>query len=69
MEDLTGLLAETELNAMVIDVKEDHGNMMMDLGSDMETIQSASIGHIDPGALMEHMESEQIYPIARVVVF
>ena len=69
MSDLTALLDETELNAMVIDVKEDHGNMMMDLGSDMETIQSASIDHIDPGALMEHMEAEQIYPIARVVVF
>ncbi|WP_256974684.1 putative glycoside hydrolase [Salinicoccus roseus] len=69
MADLTALLDETELNAMVIDVKEDHGNMMMDLNSDMEMVQNASLDHIDPTVLMEKMEAAQIYPIARVVVF
>lgn len=69
MADLTALLDETELNAMVIDVKEDHGNMMMDLNSDMEMVQNASLDHIDPTVLMEKMEAAQIYPIARVIVF
>ncbi|WP_246095022.1 putative glycoside hydrolase [Salinicoccus cyprini] len=69
MDDLTGLISNTALNAMVIDVKEDEGYMMMDLDSDNETIQSLSYDYVDPEKLMTHMEQEEIYPIARVVVF
>ncbi|MXQ50598.1 GTP-binding protein [Salinicoccus hispanicus] len=69
MDDLTELLSGTALNAMVIDVKEDEGYMMMDLDSDNETIQSLSHEYVNPEKLMSHMEQEEIYPIARVVVF
>ncbi|GAB3062432.1 putative glycoside hydrolase [Salinicoccus sesuvii] len=69
MQDLTELLSNTPLNAMVIDVKEDEGYMMMDLDSEDETIQSLSYEYVDPESLMNHMEQEEIYPIARVVVF
>lgn len=69
MDDLTELLSNTALNAMVIDVKEDEGYMMMDLDSEDEMIQSLSYDYVDPESLMTHMEQEEIYPIARVVVF
>lgn len=40
MEGLTQFVNETDLNAMVIDVKEDHGNILFDFESDHELIQS-----------------------------
>lgn len=67
---LTDLLNKTELNAMVIDVKDDYGDLTLDLGSDNKIVQENTKNYIDdPKALMEKMEKNAIYPIARVVVF
>ncbi|MCI3029557.1 GTP-binding protein [Desemzia sp. C1] len=70
LADLTKLLNDTELNAMVIDVKDDFGDMTFDLKSDNPLIKGSTQNYVsDPAQMMKHMEEHQIYPIARVVVF
>lgn len=70
LNDLTDLLNETELNSMVIDIKDDLGDMTLDLQSENEIIQKSNKNYIeDPAGLMQHLEANEIYPIARVVVF
>lgn len=68
---LVNLVETTELNAMVIDVKEDMGHLTYVPQEDSPLAQYA-IGEAlikDPRAMLEHLEEKQIYPIARVVVF
>ena len=61
----------TELNAMVIDIKDDFGNLTY-MPNEQSTLTKYAIGKPyikDPRAMLEVMEEKQIYPIARVVVF
>ncbi|API89543.1 GTP-binding protein [Marinilactibacillus sp. 15R] len=69
MDSLVKMLNETELNSMVVDVKDDNGNMMMPLGSDNELINQSTQNVVDPEEFMNTMEENDIYPIARIVVF
>ncbi|WP_228587919.1 putative glycoside hydrolase [Alkalibacterium sp.] len=69
MNELTDLLNTTELNSMVIDVKDDDGTMVMDLDSDHEYVQQFTQEYVDPEELMHHLEEHDIYPIARIVIF
>ncbi|MHC0551950.1 putative glycoside hydrolase [Salinicoccus sp. CNSTN-B1] len=69
MSNLVSLLNDTDLNAMVVDVKEDAGNIMMPLEGASEMAQKNMQNYVDPDQLMETMESESIYPIARIVAF
>lgn len=69
MNELTDLLNTTELNSMVIDVKDDDGTMVMDLGSEDEYVQEFTQEYVDPEELMRHLEEHDIYPIARIVIF
>lgn len=69
MDNLVNLVNETELNSMVIDVKDDYGDMMLDLESDNELVKKFSKDIIDGKSLMKTMEENNIYPIARIVVF
>lgn len=69
MDSLVNLMNDTDLNSMVIDVKDDHGNLLMPLGSDVELINESTQEVIDPEKLMNTMQENDIYPIARVVVF
>ncbi|MFD1852120.1 putative glycoside hydrolase [Oceanobacillus bengalensis] len=66
---LLDLVETTDLNAMVIDVKDDHGNLTFkpEEGSKYESIAKNHI--TDPKAMMQTLEEKGIYPIARVVVF
>src|SRR5690625_3227940 len=68
-ETLLELVEETDLNAMVIDIKDDWGNITFKVeeGSPFEDISKNYIG--DPHKMMEVLEEKQVYPIARVVVF
>lgn len=68
-ETLVNLLNETELNAMVIDVKDDHGNLTFkpDESSPFYDIAKNYIN--DPKEMMAVLEENEIYPIARIVVF
>ncbi|WP_442893562.1 putative glycoside hydrolase [Bacillus sp. 2205SS5-2] len=68
-DDLISLLNETDLNAMVVDIKDDWGNVTY---NPEESSPYAKVGENfikDPRAMLETMEKEEIYPIARIVVF
>lgn len=70
-ESLVDLVDTTDLNAMVIDVKEDFGYLTFEPEEGTE-LASLDIGQPyikDPRAVLEQLEEKQIYPIARVVVF
>lgn len=70
LNDLVKLLNETELNSLVIDIKDDWGNVtylsenpvVTELGTEKKIIG-------DIHKLMQTLEDNDIYPIARIVVF
>jgi len=66
---LVQLIDNTDLNAMVIDVKDDFGYLtyVPPQGSKHQKISKDYIK--DPTAMLKKLEEKQIYPIARVVVF
>ncbi|WP_226670587.1 putative glycoside hydrolase [Metabacillus litoralis] len=66
---LTNMIKNTELNAMVIDVKDDFGNLtyMPEKTSPYFDISKNYIK--DPKEILKEMEKKEIYPIARIVVF
>lgn len=69
--DLVNLLDSTDLNAMVVDIKDDFGNLTY-IPSEESSLNKYDIGKPyikDPRAMLETMEEKEIYPIARVVVF
>ncbi|PAV29189.1 GTP-binding protein [Virgibacillus profundi] len=68
-ETLLDLVENSDLNAMVIDIKEDHGNLTFKPkeGSPYEDIAKNFIS--DPESMMQVLEEKGIYPIARIVVF
>lgn len=69
--NLVNLVNETELNSMVIDVKDDHGEISYRI-TDVELAKQigANTNKIsDIEALMETLAENNIYPIARVVIF
>ncbi|WP_171051653.1 putative glycoside hydrolase [Alteribacter natronophilus] len=69
MDTLIDLMDNTDLNSMVIDVKDDDGWLTYkpDEGSPYEDISKNFISN--PEAMMERLEEHEVYPIARVVVF
>ena len=80
MEDLIRLVDETELNAMVIDVKNDEGNVTFRLTNeeitqdipvlDRITEMQAGVRYIrDIQVLMQELKDHNIYTIARIVCF
>ncbi|AHV96878.1 putative glycoside hydrolase [Paenibacillus sabinae] len=70
MDTLLNLIDQTELNAMVIDIKDDAGYItyktdnpeLKQLGNPQPFIR-------DVGKLMERLKKHNVYPIARIVVF
>ncbi|MCY1038265.1 putative glycoside hydrolase [Staphylococcus nepalensis] len=68
-DELVKFINDTELNAMVIDVKDDEGNITMDLKSDNKLIRSNTLDRIDAKKIIKEMEKNDIYPIARIVTF
>ncbi|MGD6965302.1 putative glycoside hydrolase [Rossellomorea vietnamensis] len=67
-ESLIDLMGKTDLNSMVIDVKDDWGNITYQ--DDQSKYKDIGKSYIkDPRAMLERMQEEEIYPIARVVVF
>jgi len=70
METLLQLMDETELNSIVIDVKDDYGYVTYP--SEDPLIQAWGTTKTiirDPKALLQRLEEHNVYPIARVVVF
>jgi hypothetical protein len=70
MDTLLKLLDDTELNSMVIDIKDDYGYItyptvnpyLLEMGTVQKNIR-------DINALMTRLKKHNIYPIARIVVF
>ncbi|MFC5712501.1 putative glycoside hydrolase [Thalassorhabdus alkalitolerans] len=67
--ELIELTNETELNAMVIDVKDDHGHLTFRPNEDSPYMDISQEWINDPEEMMATLEEHEIYPIARVVVF
>jgi hypothetical protein len=69
--ELLDLVESTELNAVVIDVKNDHG--MVTYTTDIEIVKQVGANRNVPikdlQAVLEELHSKNIYTIARVVVF
>ncbi|MEH7252904.1 putative glycoside hydrolase [Neobacillus niacini] len=66
---LLSLINNTDLNAMVIDIKDDHGNLTFipDKNSPYYSVSRPYI--TNPASLMTTLKTNNIYPIARIVVF
>lgn len=63
------LLDETNLNSVVLDVKDDYGNITMDLPSESDVLNNNETNAIDNDSMMQTFEDKQIYPIARITTF
>lgn len=69
--DLLNLMDTTELNAMVIDIKDDFGELTY-MPAEDSPLKPLEIGKSyikNPREMLEILEEKQVYPIARVVVF
>ncbi|MBW4083186.1 putative glycoside hydrolase [Paenibacillus sp. S150] len=70
METLLDLLDKTELNSMVIDIKDDAGYITYKT----DNAELQQMGHPQPfigdiNKLMTRLKEHEVYPIARIVVF
>ncbi|SEM77189.1 hypothetical protein SAMN05192533_105256 [Mesobacillus persicus] len=69
--DLTNLVANTGLNTMVIDIKDDEGRITYDsdlpLVNEIKSDQNAPIQ--DLASVVQILKKQDIYTIARIVVF
>ncbi|MEN2767639.1 putative glycoside hydrolase [Ornithinibacillus xuwenensis] len=68
-DTLLNLVNTTDLNAMVVDIKDDHGYLTYktEEGSPYADIGQNYIKN--PVQMMETLEENEVYPIARIVVF
>lgn len=71
VDELIKLIDETELNAVVIDVKDDSGQITYATDvPELRAVPGAVSGKIkDIDALMAKLDAHGIYPIARIVTF
>ena len=70
MNDLITLADETEINAMVIDVKNDNGEITWKMQTDSVNEMENGVAYIkDINALMTTLKEHNIYTIARIVCF
>lgn len=70
MNDLIQLVDETELNAMVIDIKNDEGIVTYKMNTPMVSNLDSSVGYIkDIDALVQRCKEKNIYLIGRIVAF
>lgn len=70
MEELIALIDETELNTVVVDVKNDSGEITWSMENPMVRELDASVRFIpDMKAFLEEMKAHNIYTIARIVCF
>lgn len=69
--EVLDLIDSTELNSVVIDVKNDHG--MVTYNTEIEIVHQVSANKSAPikdlEVVLEELHSRDIYPIARIVVF
>ncbi|HZG87223.1 putative glycoside hydrolase [Paenibacillus sp.] len=70
LDTLLTLIDDTELNSLVVDVKDDYGYITYPT-TDPELAARGTAKNIirDPAALLGRLSEHDVYPIARVVVF
>lgn len=70
LDELLRIADETEINALVIDIKDESGKVICDLGSPMaEELGAVSILIDDLPVFMRKLKDHNIYAIARIVAF
>lgn len=70
MEEIIQLVEETELNAVVIDVKNDDGFVTYSMSSETVEALGATVKYVkDMPALVQRLHEKGIYVIARIVAF
>ncbi|MET1177648.1 putative glycoside hydrolase [Peribacillus simplex] len=70
LNELIKYVDETDLNAMVIDIKDDRGNVTYKPEDPDSPYAGIGKDYIkNPRSMLKKFEDKQIYPIARVVVF
>lgn len=70
MSELTELVNSTELNAMVIDIKNDEGNITYKMELPYASDMGACVRYVaDMPALIESLHEQDIYVIGRIVCF
>lgn len=65
--ELVKLMDQTDLNAMVIDIKDDYGWITYRMEGELAPYSKPFIK--DPQQMMKTLSDHKIYPIARIVVF
>ncbi|MFB1050087.1 putative glycoside hydrolase [Paraliobacillus sp. JSM ZJ581] len=68
-DKLISLINNSDLNTMVIDIKDDHGNLTFKPDKDSPYYDIAKSYIKNPRKMLEVLEENEIYPIARIVVF
>lgn len=66
---IVNYINETDLNAVVIDFKDDWGNIIPPIESDNENVNQNVVGSVDYAEILKVLEENNIYPIARIVTF
>lgn len=69
LNELIKYIDETELNTMVINFKDDYGNIVGNFETDNDMINDNIITNIDLKDVLKKLEEHEIYPIARIVTF
>lgn len=70
LEQLLALIDHTDLNSLVIDVKDDRGYITyLSDNPELQALGTFERAIPDMQALMERLKQHNVYPIARVVVF
>lgn len=60
---------QTALNAVVIDFKDDYGQIIPQIESDNPLVENSVVGLVDLQEKLKIFEEKGIYPIARIVTF
>ncbi len=69
-DTLLQLVDETELNAMVIDIKNDAGEITYKMNHEMASSMGATVNYIrDIEGFMQKLKEHNVYTIARIVCF
>lgn len=69
IDQLIKYVKDAKLNAMVIDVKDDEGNVTMKFNTGNKLIDKNSMDIADAKPLLKKLKDNDIYPIARIVTF
>lgn len=69
MDELVKFIKDSNLNTMVIDVKDDTGNITMKLNTGNKQVDKNTLDIVDGKKLLKKLHDNHIYPIARIVTF